>query len=297
VAGADGADGAAGANGVNAYTTTNATDNDYAGGGGQFIVPAVGGDVNVLLVNSSWMVVGQKIFVGGNLIDAVGASPLVVGTGGAYFTYKTNLGLNGVTLTFLGYEDDVAPASIFAAGSGVSPGGTQPSQVTATQIYNYKSVATRDDAFTFPNAYAALAFSGTTQSITLTTAGTWQIEARVRVDYSWADTAGGENLKLKLRRTNNTAQDLDGPAVSTGDTESTFKLEALGAPSVASNYQTAGWLVLPPVMYPTANTNDVISIFGILETLPTNQPDGRLVALEASIVAVRVSDSTAAIPL
>lgn len=266
VAGADGADGADGSNGVSAYTETDA----------DFVVPSVGGTVNVSLLNSTWMVVGQKIFVGGSIDGATG-------TGGGYFTYTADLGANDVELTFLGYEDDVAPLTTFDSGAGVSPGGTQPSAITSSRLSDYKNVDNRDDAHTFSETIEPLSFSGSPQALVINDDGLWMVIARVRVDYSFA-TYGADNktLNFKLRRTNNSAADVANTTVA-------VKLR-----DVTTAYFTANVVELPVAFYNTQNTDDSLSIYGWLDSgdLPTNDPDGRIVALEASLVAVKISEAT-----
>lgn len=270
IAGADGADGADGTNGTNAYTVTAA----------DITIPAVGGTVNVTCVNSTWMVVNQKIFIGGNILDALGGS--VIGSGGAYFDMTAQLGSNVAQLTFLGYEDDVAPGTVLASGSGVSPGGTQPDAVTSSSLSVYGNTTDRDSAYRFRDveATAEVSIDGTSIALTLNEAGTWMISARVRVDYSEATFAtDNKPLNLKLRRTNNTAADI-------GDSGIIDKLR-----DVTQAYWTAGVINLPVLFYATTAATDRIALFGWLDTLPDNDTtNGWIVAYEADISAVRISD-------
>jgi hypothetical protein len=233
------------------------------------------------------MVLGQKIVISDS------------GTV-AHFEYTGDLGSNQVQLTFLAYDGDAAPLTVFSAGSGVSPAGTQPSAVSATQVYDYKAVTDRDNAYEFTTGYAQLAFSGTNQSITLTEAGTYMLKARVRVDYSFATyvfAADGSNfadqiLQLKLIDTSRGAAPgttIDSSNAS-GDTESSFIMpNSFGG---AQEYQSLGWLTLPPVFYATPRSTDTIGIFGKVGKVPDNTTEGKLLAFEASLVAVRVSDVT-----
>lgn len=96
-AGADGADGAAGADGVNAFTDTTA----------QYVQPAVSGTVNVAVSDSTWVSVGQVIFV----------------ENGGYYTADAVPDGTHITLNNLGYTGNAAPAAVIAAGQDVSPGG------------------------------------------------------------------------------------------------------------------------------------------------------------------------------
>jgi len=264
VAGADGAAGAAGTNGVNAYTVTTA----------DFVVPAVGANVTVSVANSTWMVVDQKIFIGGDINAGAG-------TGGGYFTVVSKPGTTSVILTFLGYEDDVAVATTFDSGAGVSPGGTQPAAITASQLSNYEAVTDRDTSHDFDNSQEAIVINSNTISLTINEVGTWMLLARIRVDYSEATYATDDkNLNLKLRRTNNTPADVSNtPVIS--------KLR-----DVTTAYFTAGVIELPPVFYTTTTTTDVIALYGWLDTLPDNTAaNGKVLAYEASIVAVKMANS------
>jgi hypothetical protein len=86
-----------GTNGLNAFTTTTAS----------FVQPAVSGTVIVSVVDSSWVAVGEPIFI------AVGGSYLVTGV------------IDGFTITVqnLGYAGNAAPTSVIASASVVTPSG------------------------------------------------------------------------------------------------------------------------------------------------------------------------------
>jgi hypothetical protein len=97
VPGAPGGNGTNGTNGVNAFTLTAA----------DFTVPAIGGSVTVTVANSTWMVIGQ----------------ILIMTGPANFLITAIPSTTTVTLTFLGYPGDVAPAVAILTGTKVSPAG------------------------------------------------------------------------------------------------------------------------------------------------------------------------------
>lgn len=248
VAGAAGAAGSDGSNGISAYTVTTA----------DFTVPAVGANVTVPVGNSSWMVVGQPIFV----------------QGPANFVVSSKPDTTSVILTFQGFEDDVAPATVISSGAGVSPGGVQASAVTASRLSAY-ATGTPYDLTTSP---ALIDFGTADPTLTINEAGTWMILARARIDFFFASYAADDNdATLKLRRTNNTAADL-----ANGST--TLKMR-----DVTTAYFTAGIVNLPPVYYTTTNTDDVIELWGSLESLPDNDPDGRMRVQEAEIVAIKIA--------
>lgn len=264
VAGADGADGAAGSAGVSAFTVTTA----------DFIVPAVGATVIVSVANSTWMVVGQKIFVGGDINAGSG-------TGGAYFTVSSKPGTTSVVLEFLGYEDDVAVATVFDSGSGVSPGGTQPNATTASNLSIYEAVTDRDTAFELTNTESAVEIDSNVIGLVINEVGTWMLLARIRVDYSFA-TYGSQGIpaNFKLRRTNNTAADISDTTVE------------VALQDVTEAYFTDGVIQLPPVFYTTTATTDVIALFAWLDALPDNSAaNGKMLAYEASLVAVKMANT------
>ena len=99
VPGTTGATGADGTDGVNAFSIVQ-TD---------FTVPAIGASVSVLIDDSSWVTVGQNVFV----------------FGGGYFQVNSNVS-NVVGLTYLNYNGNTASGLVVVSGSKLSPAGTQP---------------------------------------------------------------------------------------------------------------------------------------------------------------------------
>ena len=92
-----GADGTNGTDGSNAFTET--TDS--------FTMPAVSGNVTVDVLDSTWMAVGQIVFV----------------ENAGYFTVNSVPDAVSVSLTNLGYDGNAAPTTIIPSGQQVSPGG------------------------------------------------------------------------------------------------------------------------------------------------------------------------------
>lgn len=129
-------------------------------------------------------------------------------------------------------------------------------------------------AYSLTNAQAALVFGTTSPSITINVAGTYLLLSVVRIDYNGATFAASRNATLKLRRTNNTAADVTN-ATTTYETAVVTLLT-----------DTMATINLPPVVYTTSNTNDIVTIFGGLNTAPSA---GSLDAVEASLVAIRLS--------
>lgn len=96
-AGADGADGAAGSNGLSAVSLTTA----------QFTQPAVNSNVTVSVGSSSWMAIGQVVFV----------------QNGGYYSVQSLPDSTSVSLKNLGYDGNAAPTTIIAALNTVSTSG------------------------------------------------------------------------------------------------------------------------------------------------------------------------------
>ena len=80
-------------------------------------------------------------------------------------------------------------------------------------------------------------------------------------------------VTTKLRRTNNTAADVTG-ATAAAKTQIITTLTF-----------TMGDIVIPPVIYTTANSNDAIEIQALIDTVPSA---GSIDISEAEIVAIRL---------
>ena len=98
--GAAGADGTDGSNGLNAFTQLTGT----------CTIPAVGANVTVTVLDCSFAVVGQTVFVGD-------------GTSGGTFTVYSISGTTSMVLTFVGAQGDSAVGAVIAAGGLVTPSG------------------------------------------------------------------------------------------------------------------------------------------------------------------------------
>lgn len=154
--GATGAAGTNGADGINAFTLTTAG----------FVMPAEGAAVVVAVGETSWMGIGQVVFVG-------------VPGGGARGTFRVAAKGSGtsVTLTNLAdtalseYLDNSPPGTVFAGASVVAPSGLQgPPGVNGT------SGAAADATFWTSTPHAGLsaevAFSGLGTGLVKNTGGT-----------------------------------------------------------------------------------------------------------------------------
>lgn len=128
-------------------------------------------------------------------------------------------------------------------------------------------------AYQLTNGAAQIAFGTTSPAITITKAGTYLMLARAKVDYNAATFVAARTATLKLRRTNNTAADVAGSTT-------TFTTQIITALSF-----TADSVVLPPVLYTTANADDVIQMHGLINAVPSA---GSIDVSAAEIVAVRL---------
>lgn len=96
-AGANGSDGSAGAN---SYSLVQSPG---------FVVPAISSSVSFTVDNNAWMVIGQNVYV----------------FSAGYFQVNSLSGTTIVGLTYLNYADNTAAGNTVAAGSQISPAGTQ----------------------------------------------------------------------------------------------------------------------------------------------------------------------------
>jgi microcystin-dependent protein len=74
-----------------------------------FNQPAVGANGNVSVVNSSWITVGQTIYIGG----------------GGFYSLVSAPNLQSITVQNLGYPGNAAPAAVVNSNAGVSAAGIQ----------------------------------------------------------------------------------------------------------------------------------------------------------------------------
>ncbi len=231
----------AGRNGINAYSTLIS----------DLLIPAIGANVNAVVENASWMVPGQN----------------AVFEGPATFEVVTVNSLTGVTLTFLGYANDLAPGSTILTGLNVSPAGTQPALSTL-------SVYASGTPYVLTATPALLNFGTTDPSFVITSPGTWKLEARVRIDANGKTTAASRTLTILLRRTNNGAADI---ANTTGEILTSV---------ITTLTQTLIVMDLPTVAYVTTNSDDVIELWGSADNIAGA---GTFDVTEASIFATKIS--------
>jgi len=137
-----------------------------------------------------------------------------------------------------------------------------------------QSVYAAGTAYQLTATPALLDFGTTDPSLTLNSPGTYLLLARARIDYTAATFAAVRTVTAKLRRTNNTAADLTGASAS------------LLTSIITTLTFSLGHLVIPTVIYTTANSNDIIQLFGSVSVVPTA---GSIDATEAEIIAIRLA--------
>lgn len=217
----------------------------------------------VLAINSLAAGGIVKADTSGNLGLAVAGSdyepPISAGTTGQYWrgdkTWQTHdkasVGLGNVENTTLstwtGSSNISNPLSIYAAGT----------------------------AYTFDDTVQLIDFGTTDPNLTINQAGTYLLMGRVVIEFAIVTPiADYTQLTLKLRKTNNTPADVN-------NSQTNLEISNI---SFTGNAEMA--VTLPPVFYTTTNTDDIIQLWGGLDTL--DYIEGSLNATEASIVAIRL---------
>jgi hypothetical protein len=148
----------------------------------------------------------------------------------------------------------------------------------STNRFNVGLTTTPLSAYSAGTAYALTAtpalldFGTTDPSITIDKAGTYMLKAYARVDYNAATHAANRTITLKMRRTNNTPADL---------TNGTRAVLTETTTTLSKTFATPSW----ETVYTTSNADDIIQIFGSIDTVPTVGSDD---VVEAYVLAVRL---------
>jgi hypothetical protein len=145
--------------------------------------------------------------------------------------------------------------------------------IPASEGPQIKEIVGAGTAYTL-TATAAAVDLGTTDPVlpALDKAGTYLIMGWAVLNYVGATFAADRTFTLKLRRTNNTATDLTGGAAALGSGITTTVTQSRVVP-------------LPPTIYTTSRTDDVINLFADVSVLPTA---GSVTIGKAQLVAIRV---------
>ncbi len=220
VPGPEGPNGTDGTNGQNAWTTTIA----------DFVVPAIGAQVTVSVVNSLWMTVGQNVFV----------------QGAGNFRVSSHFSGTTAQLLYLPYQGNTFTGLVIAAGAEISPSGVQPGVTLRPFITTYQLGGSQS----LTTSAAQLLGS----SIVLNE-GPYLIMATYRLDYSVATFAAPDAIQLKLRETFNGPADITNAVVN------------LNTPTTTAKTGTFIQGALPPVAY-VAASGDNVQMYGIITGTP-----------------------------
>jgi hypothetical protein len=125
-------------------------------------------------------------------------------------------------------------------------------------------------AYSLTNTSAAIAMGTTNPVLVLSRPGRYNIKARVNLKYNGATFVASRTVTIKLRRTNNTPGDL---------TNGTVTLATAIITTITATFMI---VETQEVIYETTNSNDSITIFADVNTVPSA---GSLDVVEASIVA------------
>ena len=161
-------------------------------------------------------------------------------TTGNAATVTTNANLTG-PVTSLGNATAIAAGAIT---------GTMTGQTSSTNLQSISA----GTGYTLTATSARSVFGTTSPQITLSVAGTYLINYNVFTDYSAATLAVSRAISYKVRRTTNTAADLDlMPAINTP----IITLLTFSAPMVNNSF-----------IY-TATAGDVLEVWGSISVIPT----------------------------
>lgn len=247
VQGDPGADGVDGINGVSAFTLVTAAA----------VVPAIGANVTLTVGNSTWAAIGQIVYLG----DGIG-----------YYEVVAIPSSSSIQLENLGYVGNAAAATAIPIGTALVPGGVQgPTPILPDTQVSAFGTGTEYQLTTTP---AAVVMGTSSPDLVLTVAGTWQLFARLRVDYNAATFAAVRTVTATLFRANNTPGNVTSSSAS-------FETEI-----ITTLTYTAEVLSLPPVIYTTANVNDQIQLYASIDVLPSA---GNIAVSQCEIIAVLIS--------
>jgi hypothetical protein len=220
IPGIEGSQGTPGTNGVNAFTFTTA----------DFVLPPVNNTVQVFALNTTWMGVGELVFISDGTtfatfqVTAIGSS--------TQFTAK-----------FLGYPLDASAGATILLGAIVTPTGQRPSSFAPQTAYGSGAV------YELIVTDALLNVGTNPPTLTLTGTGTYLIFGTATVNLQAAVVAN-ESVNIHLRRTNNTPANI-----------APTQLNMLPNSGVTLLTQGVGVLSLPAVAY-AGTTGDIIELWG-----------------------------------
>lgn len=147
------------------------------------------------------------------------------------------------------------------------------SMMSVGQMLNKSDSTSVGSAYSLTNSSAALDFGTTDPSVILDEPGTYLIFARADINYAASTFLAVRDVTLKLRRTNNTAEDLTNAAI-------VLKTDIIT--TLTYSFANPCWWAV----YTTANSDDIITIFGDVSVVPSA---GALSVINASLVAIKIA--------
>lgn len=126
--------------------------------------------------------------------------------------------------------------------------------------------------YSLTTGFANIVFGTSNPSFTIDIPGRYLVNANVQINYSGATFAGVQNVNCKVVRTNNDAVDLTSSV-------------GLSTNVVTTLTAQCGVINCPQVIYSTSNSNDILTIQGIVATAPSV---GSLTVSSAVVSAIKI---------
>lgn len=141
-----------------------------------------------------------------------------------------------------------------------------------TPLNNINQVIASGTAYTMTTSYAAVAFGTTSPVVTIANAGTYAVYVDLQINLVSATTTT-QSASFKLSRTNNTGADLAGSTFG-----SILPVATLGT-------ELGPCIHIGPIKYITTNTNDALTVQGILSA---SLGAGTVTITNVTITAIRL---------
>jgi hypothetical protein len=222
-----------GGDGLPAYSTTTSPTT----------IPAIGANVTAAVVNSDFMAVGQIVILSETATPAVGNFQVV--------SFPNS---QSAVLKFLGYTGDSAPGVVIATGARASIAGIlQSTSIGTLAVYGAGT------AYAITATPQLITMGTTSPSLTITGAGTYLLFGKAVFNVIGTDGGPIATYTMQINRSNNT------PALVANSADSFKQTSGQGG---APPGQTDIPFTTPPVVYTTANTNDVLQLWASVSAVP-----------------------------
>ncbi len=246
---------------------------DVAGGG---VTISNGGDLNWGFGTSTLFNDGS-ISTPGAIINTDGSAQFA--SGALFFGSDGQLSVNSVTTfnadgtSVFGGDIDAGFHFIIQLANPVNASDAA-TKAYVDNIGLTKRTVAAGTAYTLTATNAKVTFGTTSPAFTVNKAGTYAFSGFVRVEFNGATFVAGRVVTVLLRRTNNTPGNIS-------TSEVTFTV-----PVVTTASHTMAVIPLPPLIYTTANTSDIIEIWADVSVLPSA---GTIEIQAAVLQAVRIT--------